>query len=242
MRFGNRAYGAGAITLGLVGLAFADFAMQWQPVPKILPGHMVLAYFSGAILVAGGAALFTKRWAAYGALTLAVFYGFWVVLLHGPIVLAKPGFFAVWQGVAEILALSMGGLIAWASVSPMTASRKAQVIRIGRIVFGLCLLVFGTSHIIYAKFTAAMTPAYLPPGPMFWTYVTGAAHIAAGLALSSGVQAKLAARLLSAMFGLFALLVHAPLVVADPTRHLNWLGLTITLALTGAAWVVADSL
>ena len=241
MQYGTRTYGLGAIALGLVGLAFADFALQWQPVPKGIPAHTVLAYLSGAILLLSGAALFTRRWAALGALTLAVFFGFWVIALHGPIAAAKPAFFAVWQGVAEILGLSMAGLIAWAMTGPLTAPRAERVIRLGRIVFALCLLVFGVSHFVYAKFTAALTPAYLPPGPLFWTYATGCAHIAAGLALLSGIQARLASRLLTVMFALFAMLVHAPLVLADPSKHLNWLGLTITLALTGAAWVVADS-
>jgi uncharacterized membrane protein YphA (DoxX/SURF4 family) len=230
------------MALGLVGLAFADFALQWQPVPKGIQAHTLLAYLSGAILAVAGLALFTKRWAAAGALVLSVFYGFWVVALHGPVAAARPTFFAVWQGVAEILALSIGGMIAWASVAAITADRKTQVVRVARIVFALCLLVFGASHFLYARFTAAMTPAWIPPGPIFWTYATGAAHIAAGLALLSGLRAKLAARLLTPMFGLFAALVHLPAVAADPGTHVNWLGLTITLALTGAAWVVADSL
>ncbi|MDB5429118.1 MAG: DoxX family protein [Caulobacter sp.] len=239
--YGNRFYGLGALALGLVGLAFADFALQWQPVPKTIPGHLVLAYASAAILILGGGALLVRRWASLGALTLAVFFGLWVVVLHGPLALAEPTNFGVWQGVAEILALSAGGVIAWATTSGLEAARGARVVRIARIVFALCLLVFGTSHFLYAKFTASMIPKAIPPSAMFWAYATGVAHIAAGLAILSGIMARLASRLLSAMFALFAVLVHLPLVAGDLHSHLAWIGLTITLALTGAAWVVADT-
>lgn len=87
-----------------------------------------------------------------------------------------------------------------------------------------------------------MVPKWIPPGALFWAYATGAAHVAAGLAILSGIQARLAARLLTAMFVVFAVLVHAPLVIADPGSHLNWVMNAMNLALTGAAWVVADGL
>lgn len=87
-----------------------------------------------------------------------------------------------------------------------------------------------------------MVPKWIPPGPLFWAYATGAAHVAAALALLSGIQARLAAGLLTAMFAVFAVLVRAPLAFAAPGSHLNWVMNAMNLALTGAAWVVADSL
>lgn len=237
MKNGARAYALGTLALGLVGLAFGDFALQWQPVPEAIPARTALAYLSALILIGGAVATWLPKWRARGAAVLAIFYGLWVVALHGPVALARPEFFAVWQGVAEILALTLGGVLVYAEAAKL----PPRAVRIAQIVFGLCLLVFGTSHFLYAKFTAAMTPSYIPPGPMFWAYATGVFHILAGLAVISATRAQLAARLLTLMFGLFALLVHIPAVVADPGKHLNWLGLTITLALTGAAWALADS-
>ena len=40
-----------------------------------------------------------------------------------------------------------------------------------------------------------MVPAWIPPNQMFWAWATGAGHLAAGLALVSGIQARLAATL-----------------------------------------------
>jgi uncharacterized membrane protein YphA (DoxX/SURF4 family) len=87
-----------------------------------------------------------------------------------------------------------------------------------------------------------MVPRWLPAAPTLWSAATGAAHLAAGAAIVTGVQARLAAILLTLMCALFGVLVHAPLLLADPHSHLNWVMNGMNLSLTGAAWVVADSL
>ena len=58
----------------------------------------------------------------------------------------------------------------------------------------------------------------------------------------SGVQARLAAILLTAMYASFTLLVHVPMLLAEPSSHMNWSENALNLALIGIAWVVADSL
>ena len=77
---------------------------------------------------------------------------------------------------------------------------------------------------------------------MFWAYATGAGFVAAGVALLTGVQARLAAILLTAMFASFAVLVHLPKLLAQPTSHWIWSENALNLAVMGAAWAVADSL
>jgi len=240
MKLGVRVYGLGAILLGLIGLAFGDFALQWQPVPKALPAHQALAYASAAILLLAGLAACSRRYAVVGAGALTVMFAAWVAALHGPLVVAHPTRFLPWQGLAEILAITCGGLIAFASAAKVDKGLAATLRRIGRVAFGACLLIFAASHVLYASFTARMVPAWIPPSQMFWAYATAAGHLAAGLALISGVQAKLAARLLTLMFAAFVVTLHVPLVAANPHSHLDWLMLAITLTLTGAAWIVAE--
>ena len=58
----------------------------------------------------------------------------------------------------------------------------------------------------------------------------------------SGVQARPAAIALTVMFAAFTPLVHIPLLLADPSGFTTWTENALNLALTGAAWVVADSL
>ena len=82
----------------------------------------------------------------------------------------------------------------------------------------------------------------MPPSQEFWGYATGVFHIAAGVAILTGVQARLAAVLLTIMFAAFTPLVHVPMLLADPSNHWIWNENAVNLALIGAAWVVADSL
>jgi uncharacterized membrane protein YphA (DoxX/SURF4 family) len=225
-------YGLGAIGLGLLGFAVGDFALQWQPVPKGVVGREALAYLSAALLVAGGLAAIWRRTAAWGALALGVMYGVWVVVLHLPAALAvRPSDIASWNAVAELSALSLGGLVGWGM-----AHRPAWA-EMGRRLFGLCPVIFALAHFGYAQFTASMVPAWLP-APLFWAYLTGAAHLAGGLALVAGVVPRLAATLLAAMYATFALVLHLPRVVAAPGERIEWTMLFIAVSLTGAAWMV----
>lgn len=239
--FGIRIYGLGAIVLGLIGLIWADFLLQWQPVPKTLPHHLLAAYASGAVLLAAGAACLWRRTAAGGAAVLALFYLSWVVLLHVPGVAAHPRSFGLWLGLFEVAALAAGGLAAFAGAARLGGSRSGQFARAARLAMGLSLLVFALSHILYANFTASMVPKWIPPSRLFWAYATAAGHLAAALALLSDVLARVAAWLLAAMFAAFAALVHAPLVLADPHSRLNWTMLAVTLAMSGGAWAIADT-
>ena len=237
---GIRIYGLGAIALGLMGLVFADFALQWQAVPKGLPHHQAWAYASGALMVLAGAALFSRRTVAWGAAILTLNFTVWVGL-HVPLVIAKPGNFATWLGLFEPLAITAGGLIAFAKTAKLDGKLAKVLSRIGRLAFGVCLLVFALSHVLYLGFTASMVPRWIPPSQTFWAWATAAGHLAAGLALLSGVLARTAAWLVTLMFASFVIALHAPVVAAHPHSHLNWCMLTVTLAITGAAWIVAET-
>jgi hypothetical protein len=96
--------------------------------------------------------------------------------------------------------------------------------------------------LFYRSLTAPLVPRWLPPSQEFWGYATGVAHIAAGVAIATGVQARLAAVLLTVMYAAFTPLVLAPLLLADPSNLGAWAENAVSLALTGVAWVVADSL
>lgn len=239
---GARVYGLAAMIMGLVGLVWGDFAVDWMQVPKSLPGRPALAYFIGVVLITGGLLINMRRTAALGAAILTLLFGLGLVLLDLTRLAVHPLEFDYWESTAEQLAVTAAGLVAFASFAKLRPELAGTLSRTGRIAFGLCLLVFGSSHFVYASYTAALVPRWLPPSQMVWVYVTGTAAIAAGLALLSGVQALLAARLLALMYVIFGILVHAPTLMADPASHRNWIENALNLALVGAAWIMADSL
>jgi uncharacterized membrane protein YphA (DoxX/SURF4 family) len=234
MNFNTTLYALGAILLGAVGLYFHDFAMQWQPVPKGIAMYTPLAYLSGALLIVGGSAILTRKGERGGALLLAVIFGFWVLALHLPLAFASWRHIGAWNGPAEITFITAGGLALFASGAGQLRSTMALI---ARLLAGASAIVFGCAHFNYADFTASMVPAWIPY-PLFWAYATGAGHLAAGVALVSGIQARLAATLLAAMMGSFVVLLHLPRVIAQPQLHVEWLMLAVSTTLTGAAWLI----
>jgi uncharacterized membrane protein len=229
------AYSAGSLIIAVVGLIFADFALQWQPVPADVPLRSVLAYAANTLLLVLAVTTLLPRTARTAMAALACLYSLWAIILHAPRVIMEPTNVSIWLGWAEISAMAAAGWMAWAS--QQTDAAHVRWIRAARIVFSSCLLLFGLSHFVYADFTATMIPSWLP-SPLFWAYFTGVGHIAAGLSLLTNIAARLATTLLAAMFASFVLLLHLPRVFASPTVHAEWLMLGVATTLTGAAWIV----
>jgi uncharacterized membrane protein YphA (DoxX/SURF4 family) len=212
-------------------------------VPKAFPDRTALAYAVAAFMLMAGAAVEWRRTAAWGAAALTAYYALIVVILmYGHVMLTHYAEFLTYEGVAIQLAIAAGGLIVYAANANIDAALAARLTRLGQLAFGVCALIFGGAHFVYMNLTAPLVPKWLPPAPEFWAYATGVGHIAAGVAILTGVQARLAAILLTAMFASFTPLVHVPMLLADPSSHWIWSENAVNLALTGAAWVVADSL
>ena len=241
MAFGWRVYGLGVMALAGVCLAWGGFD-PGQPVPKAFPERAALAYAVATFMLVAGAAVEWRRFAAWGAAALATYYALIVVILmNGRVVLAHPTEFGAYSGAAEQLAIAAGGLIVFAANARIDATLATQLTRAGQLAFGVCAVLFGGAHFAYLNLTAPLVPHWLPPSQTFWAYATGIAHITAGVAILTGVQARLAAILLTVMYACFTPLVHVPLLLADPSSHTNWAENALNLALVGVAWVVADS-
>jgi len=235
---GRPVYALSAICLGLIGLWWRDFAGVWQPLDNLgieFNRPVVAAVYALAFLAAGAAALWPT--AARVALpTLAFLHGLamlgWMprVITHG-----------AWTGFFEMFSLTIAAVVGYARLQPLTSVPAAKTIEMGRVMFSICLVVFGLSHFVYGEETARMVPPWLPPGPMFWAYATGALYVLAGIAIAARMQAVLAARLTVAMMLVINGLVWLPMLIDKP-EHFNWCGNAITFAMAAAAWVLADAI
>jgi hypothetical protein len=242
MAFGWRVYGLGVMALAIVCLALGDF-LPGQPVPKGFPDRTALAYAVGAFMLIAGAAVEWRRTTAWAAAALTAYYALIVVILmDGRVVLRHYAEFMAYSNTAMQLAIVAGGLIVYAGSARIDPALAARFTRLGQLAFGVCALFFGGAHFFYMNLTAPLVPKWLPPTQVFWGYATGVGFIAAGVAILTGVQARLAAILLTAMFVSFHLLVHGPMLLADPSKHMIWIENATNLAVMGASWVVADSL
>jgi len=163
-----RIYGVAAMGFGLIGLAWGDLASLLEPVPKDLTGRTALAYAVAVACLLGGLAMQWGRTAGLGALALTALYSLVAILFHVPRIFEHPSVFVTWSGTAEQLALVAGGMIAYAFCAHLEPTTVERISRIGRLIFGVCLILFGLAHLFYLGYTAELVPAWLPPGQTFW--------------------------------------------------------------------------
>ncbi len=235
INLGRVLLGAGMVALGGIDIAFADFIMEWTQVPEHLPSRAAFAYLHGALLIIAGVALILGRAVRPAALVLGSVWLLWALLCI-PLVIAT------WRGRAGLEAELLGmtcGIFTLAALSGPVVNRP--LLWACRYAFALCLPVYGMVHFLYPAAVASWVPKWLGV-PMFWAYFTGTAHCAAGLALLTGVLARLATKLFAIMISLWVLILHIPRVAATPRDRHEWLTLFIALSLSGVAWIMAGSL
>ena len=239
-------FAVGMIGLGILALVYGDFALVWQPVAAWIPGRTALAYGSGLIMLLGGVGLLVRTTAAWSARILFPYLIVWL-LLKLPALLVAPQMEAVWLGFGELAVLMAGGWILFAKLaglregSPLTFATGENGIRFARILFAVCLIPIGLSHLVYVKETAELVPAWLPYR-VGWAYLTGAGQIACGLGVLFSIFPRVAARAEAGMISLFTLLVWGPAILAAPRTRLPWTAFFISWAIASAAWVVAQNI
>lgn len=240
--WGFRVWGVGIALIGAANLVLGDFSPS-QPVAQWLPGRWILVWAANVFLVVAGAAVQWRRLAPTAIAALTIYFGLVVaILMNGPVIVANASTYGAYFGAMTSLALAAAGLILLAERAKLGGTAAARLTQAGQWIFAVCVLFFGGAHFVYLNLTVPLVPGWLPPSRLFWAYATGAGHILAGVAILTRIRARLAAILLTAMYASFTLLVHLPLVFSDPRNAYYWTENMITIALIGAAWVVADAL
>jgi uncharacterized membrane protein len=246
INMGQTLFALALLALGGLSLFSADFAFVWQPVPAGIPGRALLACLSGAVMCLTGAGLLVRRTNALAAFVLTLYTLIWLLALHIPHVIAAPMHEVNWGASGEIATLVAASWILYASTTApwhkfyMLSLTSEKAIRAARILFAVSVLLIGLEHLVYSTDTAAYVPAWLPYR-LGLAYFTGAAHIAAGLAILFSVLPRLAAALETLMMGLFTVLVWIPAVMAAPTQRFGWTALWMSAVITAAAWIITES-
>ena len=243
---GHAVFAATMVALGVLGLIQGGFAPIWDSVPKGLPARAALAYLCTLVSLACGIALFWRRTAAAAARALFVYLLLWLLAFKARFILTGPLVEGSYQACGETAVLVAGAWVLYAWFASDCDRRRVGFavgesgLRLARMLYGLALIAFGLSHFVYLDMTAPLVPAWLP-GHTFWAYFSGAAYIAAGLAVICNVLARLAATLSALEMGLLTLLVWIPIVATGSKDPSQWSETVLSWALTAAGWVVADS-
>jgi uncharacterized membrane protein len=230
---GRAAFATGIVGLAIVGFVFGDFAGLWQSLPTTASVRHALAYASAGLMLVCGLGLSSTRTEQLAARVLVPYLALLVLLLKVPAVAKAPLVEGTWQSMSELVVLLTG---AW-----VLAVSSARTRRIAQLVFGFALIPLGLSHFVYVNLTAPLVPAWLPYHTG-WAYLTGTAHLAAALGILLGVLPRLAAAMEAAMLTVFTVLVWIPAIIAAPCSQGSWSELTISWAMSAAAWVVAASI
>jgi uncharacterized membrane protein YphA (DoxX/SURF4 family) len=244
-------YATGTIAAGIMDFIWGGFDASHQPIQALgdhIPGREILAYITAIWMIAGGAAILWRSSARAGGAALAVIYFvftvFWFPRLYtAPHYLGFriPVFLGVLAGVGMELIASAAGALAFASLETRSSSWP-RTIRITRWIFGLCALDFGLNHLAAVADNLVYVPKWMPLGGEFWVILTGICFVLAGVAILSGIQDVLAARLLAVMFLAFNAVALPQFIFATPKNHAAWGGNAFNLALVGANWIFADAI
>jgi uncharacterized membrane protein len=221
------------VAVGIAGLVFGDFVGVWDGVPKGAPGRAELPVACALVSLACGAGLLWRRTALVAARALLCILVLWALVFKGRFVLTQPLTEGTWQSLGENAVL-----IAAACLLAFAGSQRG--VHIARVIYALAMGAFGLSHFAYLELTAPLVPQWLP-WHVGWAYFTGAAYLAAALAMLSGVWARLAAVLSTAQMGGFTLLIWVPMALSGPMAPFRRGEFILSSLLTAAGWVVADS-
>ena len=234
------------VVFGIQYLNYGRFARGLPPVPPWAPGGAPGAYVTGALLVAAGVCILANVRVRWSATVLGMFCFVCVVALHTMrlrTVISQGG---ERTGALEALALAGAALVlAGTSSSGLGIFQRWQPFtgrlgKVGLYLFAFSMLIFGVQHYMYAPYIATLIPAWMP-AHSFLTYFTGTAFIAAAIAITSGIQARLGAALLGLMFLLWTVLLHAPRVFAHIHNKDELTSLFVALAMSGGSFIAAGA-
>ena len=230
------------IALGILGLIKGEYISVWQPIPQSVSA---LSYLCAVVSLACGLGLLWQRTAVVAARVLLGYLLLWLLLLRLPGIFLSPTVDYWWAACKiAVMAAAVWVLYVWFAADwdrrQVGFATGEKGLRVARVLYGVALIPFGVAHFLYLKQTADLVPGWLP-WHVAWVYFTGGAFVVAGIAVLIGVYARLAAALAALQIGMFTLLVWVPIVAAGSKDAFQWSETVVSVVLTAAAWVVADS-
>lgn len=236
--------------MGLLTIYYHDFPyMLIPPKHSWIPGFVMLAYISGALLILSGGCIVFERiimpasLLLGGVLLLIFCFGFIPYQL-----IASPNYmnFGDWENAAKELALSSGAFVIAGSFSEKNERPLfrllSKLIPFGAVFFSLTIISFGIDHFLYAKGAADYVPSWVP-NHLLWVYLGGIGLLGSGIAIIIKIIPGIAATLLGAMIFIWFVILHIPRIIVSPSVYLGSevASAFLALAYCGIAFVIAGA-
>jgi uncharacterized membrane protein len=206
------------IAIAIQQLIFSVFMPVIIPWPAELAKSPVAVWIGSTILAAIAVLIIGDSKARPAAIYLGLLFLLLLLVFHIPNqFITTPAFLGSWNNALKLFALSGCAFIVAASL-PQTGTFTTgfeRILPFGSCFLAITMIVFGIEHFVYIGFVPKLVPKGIP-FPVFWSYFTGVALIAAGLGIILNIKLRLAASLLGLMIFIWFLLLHIPRALADP--------------------------
>lgn len=244
--FGRLCFAIPMAVFGTEHFTFARFVVAM--VPSWIPAHRFWVDLVGVALIAAALCIIVKRQSRLAALLLGIMLVLFVVLMHIPRVLANPRDRFAWAVALRDIAFS-GGAFAFAGApgDPRSANRVAGLVTLGRCFVAIPAVFFAVEQFLHPEFVPGvpldrLVPIWVP-GRLFWSFLSGAVLLLAGVCLLIKKKMRGAATYLGVTILLLVLAVYLPILADEPSAIGTGLNYFVdTLAFGGAALVLAGAL
>jgi uncharacterized membrane protein len=241
---GRYFYALAIIAFGMIQFVTGNFMSAFLPIFDGLPGRSFFLYFISTLFVAGGLLMFRARSSRRMALLLGFLFSLFFFYPHLVRLFSDLHNGGNWAVVAETLAFCGGAFIIAGDYSNSAAVENNEplfpkLLRAGRILLALALLIVGIQHFMFAGFLASLITAWIP-FKLFWAYFVGVAFLATSVSLLLNIETRLACTLLGFMFLFWVIFLHAPRVIADPYKEPEWTSLFIALGFSGIFFTIVS--
>src|SRR6185437_16496176 len=178
----------------------------WYPVGR------PLSVAAGILLLAAAVGLLIRTTAHLAASLLGAGLLLRLLIVHLPQLVTHPGDPNIWTVFGEVLALAGAAwMLAAVLPAPVPSGRTVltRTLAAGRYLFDVPLVIFSVLHFKYAFFISNLIPRWIPER-FFLANFVGLCFLCAAVAFATGIRARLAGYMLTAMFLIWVAILHAP--------------------------------
>lgn len=212
----------------LVGDFIAGRAPSW---PDGVFGKIAWAYTSGVILIiAALSVVFPNQKTRFTVTCAGLMILAWAGGRNLWIVLPDLDYGGNLTNLGKSLTIGSGLLL-------IAYDKKRSIFTLACVCIGIFFLIGGVQHFIFIDFVKTLVPRWIP-GDVFWSYVAGAGLIAAGIALITGIQRKLAALVAAWMVFIWFLILHIPRGFGETTSFNEWIAILEALSVSAILTII----